>query len=97
MDGSTGGAPRRLRAVGEAGAPAPEALEEALLACLAAAPGGLAARALVPALAERLGTTTAGLPAREVQVALGLLVATGRVDEASGRLVLVEEERRRAG
>lgn len=96
MDGPTGGVPRRLRAVGD-GAPPPEALEDAIRACLAAAPGGLAPRALAPALAERLGTTAAGLPAREVQIALGLLVATGRVDEASGRLVLVEEERRRAG
>jgi len=97
MDGATGGAGRRLRAVGEPGAPAPEALEDAIRACLAAAPGGLLARALVPALAERLGTSPAALPAREVQVALGLLIATGAVDEASGRLALVEEERRRAG
>jgi hypothetical protein len=97
MDGPTGGGPRRLRAVAEGGAPAPEALQDAILACLAAAPGGLAPRALAPALAERLGIAAAALPARDVQVALGVLVATGRVDEAAGRLVPVEQERRRAG
>jgi len=96
MNEATGGATRRLRAVGKGGAPAPEALEDAIRACLAAAPGGLSARVLAAALAERLGTDAAQLPTREVQVALGLLVATGRVDEAGGRLVLVEQERRRA-
>ena len=32
-----------------------------------------------------------------LQVALGLMIATGRLDEAAGRLVAVGQEQRRAG
>lgn len=97
MDAGTGGPARPLRSVGDAAAPTPEAIEEAIRAVLAAAPSGLAVRALAPALAERLGIALSDLPAGRVQVALGLLVAGGRVDESGGRLVLVEQEHRRAG
>jgi hypothetical protein len=36
----------------------------------------------------------AGLPAPQAQVALGLLVVSGRVDEVGGRLTLALLERR---
>ena len=60
-------------------------LQSLIRARLAAAPGGLAPRAILR-----------GLPAPEAQVALGLLVVAGAVDEVAGRLALVAQERRQA-
>ncbi|HSJ73238.1 MAG TPA: hypothetical protein VK904_02895 [Miltoncostaeaceae bacterium] len=59
-------------------------LQRTILGRLSGAPGGLAPRALL-----------AGLPAPQAQVALGLLVVSGRVDEVGGgRLTLALIERR---
>jgi hypothetical protein len=60
-------------------------LQRVIVARLGGAPGGLSPRAL---LAE--------LPAPEAQVALGLLIVSGRVDEVDGRLALGALERLRA-
>lgn len=60
-------------------------LQRIIHARLAAAPAGLAPRELL-----------SGLPAPEAQVALGLLVVGGAVDEVGGRLSLDARERRRA-
>jgi hypothetical protein len=96
MEGSRGAnGSRHLRAVGAA-ALEPTALAEEILACLAAAPGGIPVRALPAALAERLAMTPSEIPGRPVETALGLLIAGGRVDERAGRLVPVSEEQRRA-
>lgn len=84
-----------LRAVGAA-ALEPGALADEILAVVSAAPGGLTVRSLPTALAERLATAPADLPARSIEVALGLLIAGGRVDERAGRLVPTGEEQRRA-
>jgi hypothetical protein len=58
-------------------------LRRTIVARLAGAPGGLSPRALL-----------AGLPAPQAEVALGLLIVSGRVDEACGRLSLTLLERR---
>jgi hypothetical protein len=60
-----------------------EDLQRIIMGRLAGAPGGLAPRALL-----------AGLPAPQAQVALGLLVVSGRVDEVDGRLSATLLERR---
>lgn len=73
------------------------ALPEAVEACVAAAGGGLAPRALGAAVAERLGVPAGRVDPRALQTALGVLIAGGRVDERGGRLVAVAQERRRAG
>ena len=97
MDESRVQKARRLRAVGDGPVSDPAALEAAVAACVAEAPGGLATRGLAAAVAERLGVAVSAVPAQGLQVALGVLVATGRVDEAGGRLVAVGQEERRAG
>jgi hypothetical protein len=58
-------------------------LQRTILGRLCGAPGGLTPRALL-----------AGLPVPQAQVALGLLVVSGRVDEVGGRLTLALIERR---
>lgn len=58
-------------------------LQRTIMGRLGSAPGGLPPRALL-----------AGLPAPQAQVALGLLIVAGRVDEAGGRLTLALMERR---
>ena len=88
---------RRLRAVGEGPVTDTGVLGEAVVAVLDAAPGGLAPRALAAAVAERLGVAVEAIGERQLTAALGLAVATGRVDEAGGRLVTVSQERREAG
>jgi hypothetical protein len=57
--------------------------QRTILGRLCGAPGGLTPRALL-----------AGLPVPQAQVALGLLVVSGRVDEVGGRLTLALIERR---
>jgi hypothetical protein len=58
-------------------------LQRTILGRLGGAPAGLAPRDLL-----------AGLPAPQAQVALGLLIVAGRIDEAGGRLSLALLERR---
>ncbi len=58
-------------------------LQDTIIARLGGAPGGLPPRALL-----------AGLPAPEAQVALGLLIVSGRIDEVEGRLSLALLARR---
>jgi hypothetical protein len=96
MDGSRGATgSRHLRSV-RAAALEPAALAQEILACLEGASGGMPPRAVPAALAERLALPPSELPARAVETALGLLIATGRADERGGRLVPLGEEHRRA-
>jgi hypothetical protein len=98
MEQARGGSQaRRLRAVGEGPITDAGELGEALVAVLEAAPGGLPPRALAAAVAERLGVAADAIGERELTTALGVAIATGRVDEAGGRLVTVSQERREAG
>jgi hypothetical protein len=98
MEQARGGSrARRLRAVGEGPVTDTGVLAEAVVAVLDAAPGGLAPRALGAAVADRLGVAVDAIGERELTTALGVAVATGRVDEAGGRLVTVSQERREAG
>ena len=64
---------------------------------MAVTPGGILTRSLAGAVADELGVPRAVVSPRAVQVALGLMIATGRVDEVGGRLVAVSQEQRRAG
>lgn len=84
---------RRLRAVGEGSAGRDE-LRDAVLAC---ARGGVETRELRRAVAGRLALPAEAVPGEPLAAALGLLIATGRVDERGGRLLAVPQERRRAG
>jgi hypothetical protein len=88
---------RRLRAVDEAPVVDARVLTQAIADVLGASPGGLAPRALPAAVADRLGVAAEAVDERELQAALGTLFATGRVDEAGGRLTAVTQERREAG
>lgn len=74
-----------------------DALSEAIRGCLATTPGGVAVRGLGRAVAARLGTHFAAVDQDQLDVALGLLIARGEVDEHAGRLVLVSREQRQAG
>jgi hypothetical protein len=93
---TSGTGTRRLRAVGAGSTGDPAALGEEILAAATGTPGGIAPRALRAAVAGRLGVTEADVPADALTTALGLLIATGRLDEAGGRLVAVSREERRA-
>jgi hypothetical protein len=98
MDDARGGSQaRRLRAVGKGPVGDPAVLEEAIAACAAATPGGIVARSLPNAVADHLGVPASAIPERALSVALGLMIATGRLDEVAGRLVPVSQEHRRAG
>jgi hypothetical protein len=88
---------RRLRAVGEEQVIDTGILGQAIAAVLEGAAGGLAPRGLAAAVADRLGVPVEQIGGRELTTALGVAVATGRVDEAGGRLVAVPQERREAG
>lgn len=87
----------RLRAVGDGPVTDPATLAETAERCVRAAPGGLARRALGPAVAARLGLPADRVSPDALALALGLLIATGRVDESAGRLLAVSQERREAG
>jgi hypothetical protein len=98
MDDARGGhQARRLRAVGEGPVADPGVLEEAIAACVAAAPGGIVVRSLASAVADHLGAAPSAISPHGLSVALGLLIAAGRLDEAAGRLVPVGQEHRQAG
>jgi hypothetical protein len=98
MDGSTNGTTgRRLRAVGGDPVADTAVLRDAAEACVAAAPGGIPPRALAAAVAGHLGIDAGTIAPDALAVALGVLIATGRVDEVGGRLLPVAQERREAG
>ncbi len=98
MDQARGeGTERRLRAVADAPVTGAGVLTQAIAAVLEARPGGLARPTLAAAVAERLGVEPDAVGDRDLMAALGTLFATGRVDEAGGRLVAVTQERREAG
>jgi hypothetical protein len=91
------GATPRLRAVGDAPVADAATLAEAAARCVEAVPAGLPRRALGAAVAARLGIPVDAVEPDALATALGLLIATGRVDESAGRLVPVAQERREAG
>lgn len=98
MNDGRGGSPsRRLRAAGEGPVADAAALERAVGDCLAAAPGGIPARSLAAAVADHMGVAVSAVSPRALNVALGVLIATGRLDEVGGRLVAVGREHRQAG
>ncbi len=98
MDGTTNGvAGRRLRAVGGDPVTDTTVLRDAAQACVAAATGGIPPRSLGAAVAGHLGVEAGDVAPHALSVALGVLIATGRVDEVGGRLLHVAEERREAG
>jgi hypothetical protein len=98
MDQARGdGTARRLHAVNEVPVVDARSLSQAIADVLGASPGGLAPRAIPAAVAERLGVAPEAVDERELQAALGTLFATGRVDEAGGRVTAVTQERREAG
>jgi hypothetical protein len=88
---------RSLRAVAPGAAPERGEIERAIVESLGASPGGVAPRSLMALVAERLAVAPASIAAEELTRALGLLIATGRVDEVGGRLVAVDQEQRQAG
>jgi hypothetical protein len=98
MDDARGGIPaRRLRAVGDGPVDDPAVLGEAIAACVAVTPGGIVARSLASAVADQLGVAASAISSHGLSVALGLMIATGRLDEVAGRLVPVSQEHRQAG
>lgn len=74
-----------------------DALRDAIADCIAARPDGLPPADLVPSVAARLGVDGDELEERDIDAALGMLVVTGRVDEAAGRLVAVAQDTRATG
>lgn len=97
MDGEREREGRRLRAVERGGAITRAAIETAVVEAVGGDSRGLPLRALGPAVADRLGVAPAAVGAEALQSVIGLLIATGRLDEADGRLLRVDVEERRAG
>jgi hypothetical protein len=98
MESTSGSAPRpRLQVVRPAPVVDREVLGRELFACIAETPGGLAPSRMLPALSERLGVAVDDIDERDLDATLGILVVTGRIDEAGGLLVAVEESSRAAG
>ena len=98
MEDARGGSQaRRLRAVGDGPVSDPAVLEAAIAVCVAVTPGGILTRGLAGAVADELGVPRGAVSPQALQTALGLMIATGRIDEAGGRLVAVGQEQRRAG
>jgi hypothetical protein len=97
MSGSTEGGARRLRAVGGEPVADAGALAEAAAACVGASRTGIAPRALGAAVAGRLGVEPDRIDPDALSAAIGVLIASGRIDEAGGRLVpAAARESRRA-
>ena len=94
-DGAVGR--RSLRAVAPGAVPDRAEVERAILESVGATAGGVTPRSLAALVAERLAVAPASIAADDLTGALGLLIATGRVDEVGGRLVAVDQEQRRAG
>lgn len=87
----------RLRAIENGPISDPSVLEAAIAACMARTPGGVSTRSLPAAVAEHLGVSAASIAPRGLSVALGLMIATGGIDEVAGRLVPISQEHRQAG
>ncbi|MGD9694313.1 MAG: hypothetical protein AB7V42_01475 [Thermoleophilia bacterium] len=96
MHAAGNGQGRRLRAVGEDATPGVHDVLETIEAAVGETPEGIAPPALRAAVAERLGVGVEHVARRDLDTALGLLIAGGRIDEAGGRLVAVVQEERRA-
>jgi len=88
---------RRLRAVEHGAAPDRAALEAAILASVGGGTKGVVTRSLGTLVADHLDVAPSAISPRDLSGALGLLIATGRVDEVGGRLVAVSQEHRQAG
>ncbi len=88
---------RRLRAVEHGAGPDRAALEAAILASVCAGSEGVVTRSLGTLVADHLDVAPSAISPRDLSGALGLLIASGRVDEAGGRLVAVGQEHRQAG
>ncbi len=88
---------RRLRAVEHGGTTDRAALEAAILASVGAGSEGVVTRSLGTLVADHLDIAPSAISPRDLSGALGLLIATGRVDEVGGRLVAVSQEQRQAG
>jgi len=73
-----------------------EALGRELLACIADRPEGLPPAELLPDLAARLDVHVDDIDEHDLDVAVGLLVVTGRIDEAGGLLIALDTEHSRA-
>ncbi len=85
MDDARGGSQApRLRAVGDGPVSDPAVLEAAIAVCVAVTPGGIVTRSLVDAVAGELGVARSAISAQGLSVALGLMIATGRLDEVGG-------------
>ena len=98
MDEARGGSQaRRLRAVGDGPVSDTAAIEAAIAVCVAVTPGGILVRSLPGAVADELGVARTAVSSDALQVTLGLMIATGRLDEVGGRLVALGQERRQAG
>ena len=87
----------RLRVVPPPARPDREVLGRELLECIAARPGGLPPSELLPELSHRLGIPADEIDESDLDTALGLLVVTGRIDEARGLLVALEQSSRATG
>jgi len=88
---------RRLRAVEAGAAPDRAALEAAITASVGATAEGVVTRSLATLVADHLDVAPLAISPRDLSSALGLLIASGRVDEVGGRLVAVSQEQRQAG
>lgn len=87
MSDFTGTTRPRLHVVRPAPAVDPAALMAAIEACVAHRPEGMPPADLVPALAAHLGVDADTIPDADLDVAMGMLVVTGRIDETGGLLV----------
>ena len=96
-DRAAGVSGRRLRAVEDEPVVDTALLGAAAEACIRSASGGVAPRSLGAVVAAQLGLPADRVAPGALQVALGVLIASGRVDEVGGRLVGVAQERRQAG
>lgn len=77
----------RLHVVRPAGAVDRPALMAAVEACVAARTGGMPPAELVPALAAHLGVGVGEIDDADLDLAMGMLVVGGRIDETGGLLV----------
>jgi hypothetical protein len=88
---------RALRAVERGAVVDRAALEAAITASVGATAGGVVTRSLATLVADHMDVAPSAISPRDLSGALGILIATGRVDEVGGRLIAVSQERRQAG
>lgn len=77
----------RLHVVRPAAAVDGPTLMAAVESCVAARAGGMPPAELMPALAAHLGVEQDAIAERDLDVAMGMLVVGGRIDETAGLLV----------